>query len=123
MGFWSSYVFTSDDAVALTNSGKLPFVVTLNCFNGFFYDTYSEGLAETLLKNPNGGSIGGLSSVESMTSPDQQTIVAIELNKQLFNGLTVGDAMIKAKAGDQRPRRPPHLDPLRRSDFEVEVID
>jgi uncharacterized repeat protein (TIGR01451 family) len=97
---WSNYIFTNDDAAALTNSNKLPFVVTLNCFNGLFYDTLSQGLAETLLKNPNGGSIGGLSS-SSMTSPDQQTLVAIELNKQLFNGLTVGDAMIKAKAATQ----------------------
>jgi hypothetical protein len=97
---WSSYIFTNDDAAALTNSNKLPFVVTLNCFNGLFYDTLSQGLAETLLKNPNGGSIGGLSS-SSMTSPDQQTLVAIELNKQLFNGLTVGDASIKAKAATQ----------------------
>ena len=94
---WSSYVFTNDDATALTNANKLPFVVTLNCFNGLFYDTVSEGLAETLLKNPNGESIGGLSS-SSMTSTDQQTLVTIELNKQLFNGLTVGDASIKAKA-------------------------
>lgn len=94
---WSNYIFTNDDAVALTNAGKLPFVVTLNCFNGLFYDTLSQGLAETLIKNPNGGSIGGLSS-SSMTSPDQQTLVAIELNKQLFSGLTVGDASIKAKA-------------------------
>ena len=48
------------------------------------------------MKNPNGGSIGGFSS-SALTSPDQQTLVDIELNKQLFNGLAVGDAVLKAK--------------------------
>ena len=93
---WSDYIFTSADAAALTNNDRLPFVVTLNCFNGLFNDIFSESMAEALLKNANGGSIGGFSS-SALTSPDQQTLVDIELNKQLFNGLAVGDAVLKAK--------------------------
>ncbi|HEY2093393.1 MAG TPA: C25 family cysteine peptidase [Thermoanaerobaculia bacterium] len=93
---WSDYVFTSADASSLTNGDHLPFVVTLNCLNGLFNDLFTDGMAEALLRNPNGGSIGGFSS-SALTSPDQQLLVNAELNKQLFNGLAVGDAMLKAK--------------------------
>ena|GEM_PF-430558 len=94
---WSDYVFTSADASALANGPRLPFVVTLNCLNGLFNDLFTDGMAEALLRNPNGGSIGGFSS-SALTSPDQQLLVNAELNKQLFNGVAVGDAMLKAKA-------------------------
>jgi len=51
---WSDYVFTSTNAATLTNGDKLPFVVTMNCLNGYFHDVYSESLAEALLRAPNG---------------------------------------------------------------------
>ena len=94
---WGAYVFSSADASSLTNGNRLPFVVTLNCLNGLFNDLFTDGMAEALLRNPNGGSIGGFSS-SALTSPDQQLLVNAELNKQLFNGLAVGDAILKAKA-------------------------
>jgi uncharacterized repeat protein (TIGR01451 family) len=97
---WSDYVFTSADASALANGSRLPFVVTLNCLNGLFNDLFTDGMAESLLRNPNGGSIGGFSS-SALTSPDQQLLVNAELNKQLFNGLAIGDAILKAKAATQ----------------------
>jgi uncharacterized repeat protein (TIGR01451 family) len=95
---WSNYVFTSTSAAALTNGDKLPFVVTMNCLNGFFHDIYSESLAEVLLKNPNGGAIGAWAS-SALTSPDQQLKVDLELYRQLFSNssITIGDAILKAK--------------------------
>jgi hypothetical protein len=93
---WSDFIFTSSDAAALTNADRLPFVVTLNCLNGLFNDLFTDSMAEVLLRNPNGGSIGGFSS-SALTSPDQQLLVNAELNKQLFSGTAVGDAVLKAK--------------------------
>src|SRR5205085_499207 len=41
---WSSFVFNSWDAAALTNGDRLPLVVTLNCLNGYFHDLYTESM-------------------------------------------------------------------------------
>jgi len=95
---WSSDVFDSLAAAALTNGDKLPFVVTMNCLNGYFHDLWSESLAEALMKNANGGAIGVWAS-SALTSPDQQLRVNLALYRQLFGGgtTTVGDAILKAK--------------------------
>ncbi len=98
---WSDYVFDSGMAAALTNGDKLPFVVTMNCLNGFFADIFSDSLAEVLLKNANGGAIGVWAS-SALTSPDQQLLVNIELYRQIFGGSpTIGDALLKAKQATQ----------------------
>jgi hypothetical protein len=95
---WSSDVFDSLAAAALTNGDKLPFVVTMNCLNGYFHDLWSESLAEALMKNANGGAIGVWAS-SALTSPDQQLRVNLALYRQLFGGgtTTIGDAILKAK--------------------------
>jgi len=95
---WSSYIFSSQTAAALTNGDKLPFVVTMNCLNGYFNDVWSEGLAESLVKNGNGGAIGAWAS-SALSSPDEQLRVNLELYHQLFGGTsqTIGDAVLKAK--------------------------
>ena len=94
---WSDYVFDSGMAGALTNGDKLPFVVTMNCLNGFFDDIFSHSLSEALMKNPNGGAIGVWAS-SALTSPDQQLLVNLELYRQIFAGSpTIGDAILKAK--------------------------
>jgi uncharacterized repeat protein (TIGR01451 family)/fimbrial isopeptide formation D2 family protein len=95
---WSNYVFDSTMAAALTNGDKLPFVVTMNCLNGYFHDMFTESLAEALLKSPNGGAIGVMAS-SALTSPDQQLLVNVELYRQIFGGTSpaIGDAILKAK--------------------------
>ena len=95
---WSDFIFTSTDAAALTNGDRLPFVVTLNCLNGYFHDLYTESMAEALLKNANGGAISVFAS-SALTAPDQQMKVNLELNRQLFatTPVTIGDAIRTAK--------------------------
>jgi len=95
---WSDFIFTSTDAAALTNGDRLPFVVTLNCLNGYFHDLYTESMAEALLKNANGGAISVFAS-SALTNPDQQMKVNLELNRQLFatTPVTIGDAIRTAK--------------------------
>jgi hypothetical protein len=93
---WSDYVFDSNMAANLTNGDKLPFVVTMNCLNGYFHDMFTESLAEALQKSPNGGAIGVWAS-SALTSPDQQLAVNLELYHQIFAGLPIGDAILKAK--------------------------
>jgi len=99
---WSNYVFGSWNAATLTNGDKLPFVVSMNCLNGYFHDMFTESLGEALLKSPNGGAIGVLAS-SALTSPDQQMLVNLELYRQLFGATstTIGDAVLKAKQATQ----------------------
>src|SRR5205085_8221654 len=66
---WSDYVFDSTRAAALTNGDKLPFVITMDCLNGYFQDPWLESVGEALLKNPNGGAIGAWAS-SALSSPD-----------------------------------------------------
>jgi len=95
---WSSDIFDTNAAYALTNGDKLPFVVTMNCLNGYFHDLFQESLAEGLLKNGSGGAIGVWAS-SALTSPDQQLRVNLSLYRQLFGGGTgvIGDAILRAK--------------------------
>ncbi|MDP9360159.1 MAG: C25 family cysteine peptidase, partial [Acidobacteriota bacterium] len=95
---WSDYVFDTTMAAALTNGDKLPFVVTMNCLNGYFHDPYIDSLGEVLMKNPSGGAIGVWAS-STLTSPDQQLLVNLELYRQLFGATSpaIGDAILKAK--------------------------
>lgn len=50
-------LFDSTDAAALTNGGRMPVYLLMDCLNGFFQDVYAESLAESILLAPNGGGI------------------------------------------------------------------
>jgi uncharacterized repeat protein (TIGR01451 family) len=95
---WADYVFSSSDASALTNGDRLPFVVALNCLNGYFHDVFTISLAEALMKAPNGGAIGVWAS-STLTQPDQQALMGNELFANLFStdNLTLGQAVARAK--------------------------
>ncbi|MGH9421809.1 MAG: C25 family cysteine peptidase, partial [Thermoanaerobaculia bacterium] len=95
---WSDYVFSSTDAMALTNGSRLPVVLAMNCLNGFFHDILSDSLAESLLKAPNGGAVAVWAS-SALTQPDQQAIMAREVFRQIFSSptLTLGQAVARAK--------------------------
>ena len=55
---WSfTNFFNSADAAALTNGGKLPVYLLMDCLNGFFQDVYEQSLAESILLSPNGGGV------------------------------------------------------------------
>jgi uncharacterized repeat protein (TIGR01451 family) len=55
---WSfSDLFNTDDAARLTNAGRLPVYILMDCLNGFFQDVYAQSLAEALLLSPNGGAV------------------------------------------------------------------
>jgi hypothetical protein len=96
---WRGDILTSDDAGALTNGMRLPFVVSMTCLNGFFQDVYGGSLAEALLKAPQGGAVAVWAS-SGLTEPDGQTMMDKELVRLLFNGesLTLGEATARAKS-------------------------
>jgi uncharacterized repeat protein (TIGR01451 family) len=92
---WSNF-FSSAQANTLANGKKLPFVVAMNCLNGYYHDLFTDSLGEVLLRNPNGGAIGVWAS-SALTAPHLQSQMNAELYRHIFT-MPVGDALLKAKA-------------------------
>ncbi len=92
-------IFTATDARNLTNGNKLPLVVVNDCLNGYYNDPLLEGIAEALLKAPNGGAIASFAS-SGLTIPDGQHQMAQQLYTLLYGAspITIGDAVIQSKA-------------------------
>jgi hypothetical protein len=95
---WSTGYFGSGTASTLTNGNRLPFVVAMNCLNGYYHDLFTESLAEALLKNPNGGAVGVWAS-SALSGASGQLAVNLEFNRQVFGAtpITIGDAILLAK--------------------------
>jgi hypothetical protein len=91
--------FGTAEAMGLTNGGALPFVVSMTCLNGMFSDVFADGLAETLLKAPNGGA-GAVWASSALTEPEPQAVMNQALFRELFRGgpVRLGDAVRRAKA-------------------------
>lgn len=98
---WRGNLLTSADSAGLTNGTMMPFVISMNCLNGFFSDIYTESLAEALMKAPNGGAIG-VWAATSITNAQSQQAMNQRLFEQLFYyNQTIGEAIKKAKASSQ----------------------
>jgi hypothetical protein len=102
VGIWRGNVLTLADAEVLTNEKSLPLFVSMTCLNGFFQAPYTDSLAESLIKNPQGGAIAVWMS-SGLTAPDEQALMNMELMRLLFGPetLTVGEAARRAKAATQ----------------------
>jgi hypothetical protein len=97
---WSgASIFTSANATALTNGNKLPFVIVMDCLNGYYHDPTLLSLAEAFLKAPNGGAVAAFAS-SGLTTTFGQRQMELELYRQLYGSqsLALGDAIRIAKA-------------------------
>jgi len=99
---WGGSIFSSDDAMSLTNGNKLPFVVVMDCLNGFFTVPQASGqsLAEALVKAPNGGAVASFAS-SGLTIPDGQHQMGAVMFDLLYGHPTtipIGDASRQSKA-------------------------
>ena len=108
---WGGSIFSTDDAMALTNGNKLPFVVVMDCLNGYFAVPQASGqsLAEALVKAPNGGAVASFAS-SGLTIPDGQHAMGQVMFDLLYGHPTtipIGDASRQSKAStsDQDVRR------------------
>jgi hypothetical protein len=97
---WSgASIFLSEDALALTNGSHLPFVVVMDCLNGYFQDAGILSLSEAWLRAPNGGAVAAFAS-SGLTIAQGQHDMGHELYTQLYSGapMPLGDAIKLAKA-------------------------
>lgn len=91
-------LFTTSDALLLTNGNRLPFVVVMDCLNGYFQDASLLSLSEAWLKAPNGGAVAAFAS-SGLTIAQGQHEMGQELYTQLYSGapMALGDAIKIAK--------------------------
>jgi hypothetical protein len=94
----SSSIFTSNDALALTNGNNLSFVVVMDCLNGYFQDPTLLSISEALLKAPNGGAVAAFAS-SGLTFPDGQHEMSEQLYTLIYGAqpIALGDAIKIAK--------------------------
>ena len=89
-------LMSAADAAALTNA-PLSIYVAMNCLNGFFHDVYTESLAETLIKAPQGGAVAVWAS-STLTSFEQQGALDRAFVERLTR-TSLGEAAMAAKRG------------------------
>ena len=97
---WSgASVFTAANATALTNGNKLPFVIVMDCLNGYFHDPRLLSLSEAFLLAPNGGAVAAFAS-SGLTTTAGQRQMELQLYASLYGSqpIAVGDAIKIAKA-------------------------
>jgi hypothetical protein len=101
---WTSgSVFTSANATALTNS-KLPFVIVMDCLNGYYIAPSVVALGEAFLLAPNGGAVAAFAS-SGLTITFGQRQMELELYRQLYGAtpIALGDAIKIAKNASSDP--------------------
>jgi len=91
-------IFASKDISSLHNRGKLPFVVTMTCLDGYFHHPEADCLAEELLLAEGKGAIACFAPT-SESLPSGQGVLVKALFQALFAGdsPTIGEAIMRAK--------------------------
>jgi uncharacterized repeat protein (TIGR01451 family) len=102
---WSFADLLDDtSAAALTNGGRLPVFLLMDCLNGFFHDVYATSLSTSLLMAPNGGAVAVWASSGFTTALPQAT-----MDQALLRTLAakpsqpLGQAILTAKANITDP--------------------
>lgn len=101
-----SFADLMDDtsAAALTNGGRLPVFLLMDCLNGFFHDVYATSLSTSLLMAPNGGAVAVWASSGFTTALPQATMDQALLRNLAANPAEpLGQAILAAKANITDP--------------------
>jgi hypothetical protein len=84
-GAWAGNFFSRNDVPLMTNTNSNQTIFTLlTCLNGYYVDAFGDGLAEVLVKKPEGGAVVAWAS-SGETTPDVQEIMATRFFLQLRN--------------------------------------
>lgn len=99
---WSKrLIFQSPDVAYLYNGGKQPFVVTMDCLNGFFHHATDDYcIAEELVRARNKGAVACLSHSGLDYTSTSETIGCFLYDALLNDGdFILGSAVYRAKTG------------------------
>jgi uncharacterized repeat protein (TIGR01451 family) len=102
---WSfADLFDDTSAAALTNGGRLPVFLLMDCLNGFFHDVYATSLSTSLLMAPNGGAVAVWASSGFTTALPQATMDQALLRNLAANpSQPLGQAILTAKSNITDP--------------------
>jgi hypothetical protein len=91
-------MFRSSDIASLHNGGRLPFVVTMTCLDGYFHHPQADSLAEEWLLAEEKGAIACFAPT-SETLPGDQEVLVEALFEAFFaeDARTIGEAIMQAK--------------------------
>jgi hypothetical protein len=100
---WSNISFFGRADVGTLPAGRTPIVLAMTCLNGYFHDLYTDSLAETLQRAPNGAVAVWASS--ALTSPEAQLPTDEALLHALLAGgdIRLGDAVAAAQKSSFTP--------------------
>jgi Peptidase family C25 len=88
----------------LTNGGRLPVFLLMDCLNGFFHDVYATSLSTSLLMAPNGGAVAVWASSGFTTALPQATMDQALLRNLAANpSQPLGQAILTAKSNITDP--------------------
>ncbi len=99
---WTSgNIFNSNDALAMTNSDRMPLLLATTCLNGTHAEIGVTSMAEAFVKAPNGGARGVFAS-STLVDADAQRIMFQVIYQKLFtnnaaNRVRIGDALQQSK--------------------------
>lgn len=95
---WTSQnILQNSDAPNMVNLKRPTLAIMVACLNGAFGETSIDSLAETLMRNPNGGSFASWSASGSNTA-DVQEYMSRDFYQKLFTGMRIGEAARDTKA-------------------------
>ncbi len=95
--FWAGRILSTTDVDALSSAGSSSLLVAATCLNAYFVDIGREALGSALLRTPNGGAWGVWAS-SALTLPTDHALLSRSLlSAVLDEGLTLGEATLKAK--------------------------
>ncbi|MEO7062344.1 MAG: C25 family cysteine peptidase, partial [Dokdonella sp.] len=88
-------LFTLDDVSSLTNSSRLPMVLSMTCYSAPFDNPTEDSIGERFLREPGKGAIAVFAaSWRNSPSPAYSTSL---MNELLKPGATIGEAIVRAK--------------------------
>lgn len=103
-------IWTLADVSSLQNGGRLPVVMTFNCLDGYFAHPQPQlfSLAETMQRQPNGGSVAAISPSSLGFTAEQHEYRQLLMQAIFRDGIhTLGDALLKTQR-DYYARMGPH---------------
>jgi hypothetical protein len=92
-------IFRASDLASVQNADRLPFVVVINCLNGYFDAPSGDALGESFLFKSDGGAMGVFAPT-SVSPIEGQEVMAEAIARALFRegAPRVGDALVRARA-------------------------
>ncbi len=94
---WNGRILSTTDMDALSGTGTSSLFVTATCLNAYFVDIGREALGSALLRTPAGGAWGVWAS-SALTLPTEHALLSQTLLTAILDeGLTLGEATLRAK--------------------------